>query len=97
MNSRDKKKALAAEEAKYLRFYIEQLRQENAALAQEIEMQDESSKEVKRTLSILSLISVDDYIGNITNHEELVSKMNTTISNLEVLIKSQEETTKELQ
>eukprot|EP00826_Nyctotherus_ovalis_P036427 TRINITY_DN3227_c0_g1_i10.p1 TRINITY_DN3227_c0_g1~~TRINITY_DN3227_c0_g1_i10.p1 ORF type:complete len:278 (-),score=113.18 TRINITY_DN3227_c0_g1_i10:139-972(-) len=89
MSSKDKKRTLAIEEAKYLRFYINQLNEENAALAQEIERQDECSKEAKRTLN--------DYIGNITSHEELVSKMSTTISNLEVLIKSQEETIKEIQ
>jgi len=52
MNSKEKKKALALEEAKYLCLHIEQLKEENVVLSQEIETQDEASREVKRTLSI---------------------------------------------
>lgn len=51
MNSKEKRKALAIEEAKYLRLHIEQLAQENAVLPQEVEAQDEAARDVKRTLS----------------------------------------------
>ena len=41
----------AKEQIKYLRLYIEQMAQENALLREQIESQNETSKETKRSLS----------------------------------------------
>lgn len=41
----------AKEEMKYLRLYIEHVTQENSVLKEQIESQNETSKETKRSLS----------------------------------------------
>ena len=75
-------------EAKYLRIHLRQLAEENENLKQRLEDQKETAFQNKKLL--------EAYISSITTQEELVAKMNSTMTSLQERSISQGQAIKQL-